>query len=81
MLTIIVQKLLKKFLSQYIRWVKYHKRVKSLITLKDCTAEEDDYQIHATEIKHGLRSGNSTTEEVSPSELIKQNKPIRHFIE
>ena len=47
-------------MSQYIRWVKENRRVESLITLKDWTAEEAEYQIQATEIKHGLKSGNSS---------------------
>ena len=47
-------------MSQYIRWVKENKRVESLITLKDWTAEEADCHIHPTEIKHGLKSGNSS---------------------
>lgn len=34
--------------------------MESLITLKDWTAEEADYQIHATGIKHGLKPGNSS---------------------
>lgn len=47
-------------MSQYICWVREKKRVESLITLKDWTAEDADYQIHSTEIKHGLKSGNSS---------------------
>ena len=58
--TIILEKLPEKLLSQYIRWVKENRRVESLITLKDWTAEEAEYQIQATEIKHGLKSGNSS---------------------
>ena len=38
--TIIVEKLPEKLLSQYIPWVKENRRVESLITLKDWTAEE-----------------------------------------
>lgn len=57
--TIILEKLPEKLLSQYIRWVKENKRFESLITLKDWTTEEADYQIHSTEIKHGFKSGNS----------------------
>ena len=51
--TIILEKLPDKLLSQYIRWVKENRSVESLITLKDWTAEEAEYQIQATEIKHG----------------------------
>ena len=58
--TTILEKLSEKLLSQYIRWVKENRRVESLITLKDWTAEEAEYQIQATEIKHGLKSGNSS---------------------
>lgn len=47
-------------MSQYICWVREKKRVESLITLKDWTAEDADYKIHFTEIKHGLKSGNSS---------------------
>ena len=47
-------------MPQYIRWVKENGRDESLITLKDWTAEEAEYQIHATEIKHGLKSENSS---------------------
>ena len=57
--TIILEKLPEKLLSQYIRWVKENRRVESLITLKDWTAEEAECQIQATEIKHGLKSGNN----------------------
>ena len=57
--TIILEKLPEKLLSQYIRWVKENRRVESLLTLKDWTAEEAEYQIQATEIKHGLQSGNN----------------------
>lgn len=56
--SIILEKLPEKLLSQYIRWVKENRRDESLITLKDWTAEEAEYQIQATEIKHGLKSGN-----------------------
>ena len=45
-------------MSQYIRCVKENRRVEYLITLKDWTAEEAEYQIQATEIKPGLKSGN-----------------------
>ena len=58
--TIILEKLPERLLSQYIRWIKENKRVESLITLKDWTAEEADCHIHATEIKNGLKSGNSS---------------------
>ena len=57
--TIILEKLPEKLLSQYIRWVKENRKVESLITLKDWTAEEAEYQIQATEIKHGFKSGNT----------------------
>ena len=46
-------------MSQYICWVKENRRVKSLTMLKDWTAKEAEYQIQATEIKHGLKSGNT----------------------
>jgi len=42
--TIILEKLLEKLLSRYIRWVKEHRRVESLITLKDWTADLAEYQ-------------------------------------
>ena len=58
--TIILEKLPEKLLSQYIRWLKENKRVESLITLKDWITEEADCQVHATEIKNGLKSGNSS---------------------
>ena len=58
--TIILEKLPEKLLSQYSRWVKGNRKVESVITFKDWTAEEAEYQIHATEIKHGLKSGNSS---------------------
>jgi len=48
--TIILEKLPEKLLSQYICWVKENKRVESLITLKDWTAEEADYQIQVGNI-------------------------------
>ena len=57
--TIILEKLPEKLLSQYICWVKENRRVESLITRKDWTAEEAEYQIQATEIKLGLKSGNT----------------------
>ena len=50
--TIILEKLPEKLLSHCIRWVKENRRVESLITLKDWTAEEAEYQFQATEIKH-----------------------------
>ena len=58
--TIILEKLPEKILSQYIRWVKENKRVESLTTLKDLTAEEADCQIHPIEIINGSKSGNSS---------------------
>ena len=58
--TITLEKLPEKLLFQYIRWVKENRRVESLITLKDWTAEEAEYQIQATEIKHGLSPMEST---------------------
>ena len=55
--TIILEKLPEKLLFQCIRWVKEDRRVESLITLKDWTAEEAVSQILATEIKHGFKLG------------------------
>ena len=46
-------------MSQYICWGKENRKVESLITFKDWTAKEAEYQIQATEIKHGLKSGNN----------------------
>ena len=57
--TIILEKLPEKLLPQYICWVKENRRVKSLITFKDWTAEEAEYQTQATEIKDGLKSRNT----------------------
>ena len=57
--TIILEKLPEKLLSQYIHWVKENQGVESLITLKGCNGEEAEYKIQATEIKQGLKSGNT----------------------
>ena len=57
--TIILEKLPEKLLAQYYPWVKVNEKVESLVILKDWTAEEAEYQIQATELKHGFKSGNS----------------------
>jgi len=57
--SIILEKLPGKLLAQYYRWVKENEKVEFLVILKDWTTEEAEYQIQATELKHGLKSGNS----------------------
>lgn len=57
--TIISEKRPEKALVQYYRWLKENQEeVESLITLKQWSATEADYQIQVTELKHGLRPGN-----------------------
>ena len=58
--TMILEKMPEKLLSQYYRWLKEQKKPESLITLKDWTAEEAEYQMQAAELKHGLKTGSSS---------------------
>ena len=76
--TIILEKLPEKLMAQYYRWVKENQKVESVIVLKDWTTPEAEYQMQATELKHGLKSGNpleshadQAGEGVDPIELTK----------
>ena len=52
--TIIFEKIPKRLLAQYYRWLDEKKYRDSLETLKDWVSEEAAYQIQATEIKNGI---------------------------
>ena len=45
-------------MAQYYRWVKENQKAESVIVLKEWTTTEAEYQMQATEFKHGLKSGN-----------------------
>ena len=55
--TIILEKIPKRLLSQYYRWLRDHQRPESMETLKDWIAQEAEYQVQAAEIKHGFPRG------------------------
>ena len=42
--------------SQYYRWIKEKRSLESLEELRRWVAEEAEYQVQASEIKHGLSS-------------------------
>ena len=53
-----IDKLPEELMDQYYRWVKENQKVQSVIILKYWTITEAEYQMQATELKHGLKSGN-----------------------
>ena len=54
MYTIILEQIPERLLPQYYRWLREHQRNESMETLKDWISQEADYQVQATEIKHGF---------------------------
>jgi hypothetical protein len=52
--TIVLEKIPEALLSQYYRWLRENQKSESMETLKEWTAQEADYQIQASEIKHGF---------------------------
>lgn len=57
--TITLEKLPEKLLAQCYRRLNENHKVESLLTPKKWTAEEANYEIHATKLKQGLKPGNS----------------------
>ena len=53
---IVLEKLPQALLSQYYRWIKEKGSLESLEELRLWVAEEAEYQVQASEIKHGLSS-------------------------
>ena len=53
---IVLEKLPQALLSQYYRWIKEKGSLESLEELRRWVAEEAEYQVQASEIKHGLSS-------------------------
>ena len=53
---IVLEKLPQVLLSQYYRWIKEKGSLESLEELRRWVAEEAEYQVQASEIKHGLSS-------------------------
>ncbi|CAB4036461.1 Hypothetical predicted protein, partial [Paramuricea clavata] len=53
--TIVLEKIPEKLLSQYYRWLREKQKEESMETLKDWISQEAEYQIQASEIKHGFR--------------------------
>ena len=51
-----LEKLPQALLSQYYRWIKEKRSLESLEELRRWVAEEAEYQVQASEIKHGLSS-------------------------
>ena len=53
--TIVLEKIPDKLLSQYYRWLREKQKEESMETLNDWISQEAEYQIQASEIKHGFR--------------------------
>ena len=53
---IVLEKRPQALLSQYYRWIKEKGRLESLEELRRWVAEGAEYQVQASEIKHGLSS-------------------------
>ena len=53
---IVLEKLPQALLSQYYRWVKEKGSMASLEELRHWVAEEAEYQVQASKIKHGFSS-------------------------
>ena len=53
---IVLEKLPQALLSQYYRWIKEKGSLESLEELRRWVAEEAEYQVQASEIKHGFSS-------------------------
>jgi hypothetical protein len=52
--TIVLEKIPEKLLSQYYRWLREKQKEESMETLKDWISQEAEYQIQASEIRHGF---------------------------
>ncbi|CAB4008450.1 Hypothetical predicted protein [Paramuricea clavata] len=53
--TIVLEKIPEKLLSQNYRWLREKQNEESMETLKDWFSQEAEYQIPASEMKHGFR--------------------------
>ena len=62
---IIVEKLPENSLKRYYRWVKEQGKDETMETLNEWVAEEADFQMLASEVKHGFisRSGDRKDED------------------
>ena len=53
---IVLEKIPQSLLSQYYRWIKEKGKLESLEELRQWVAEEAEYQVQASEVKHGVSS-------------------------
>lgn len=53
---IVLEKIPQSLLSQYYRWIKEKGKQESLEELRQWVAEEAEYQVQASEVKHGVSS-------------------------
>ena len=53
---IVLEKIPQSLLSQYYRCIKEKGKLESLEKLRQWVAEEDEYQVQASEVKHGVSS-------------------------
>ena len=79
---IVLEKLPQALLSQYYRWIKEKGSLESLEELRRWVAEEAEYQVQASEIKHGLSSvgsvrGKSSTKSYFGTTEEKRDRPCK----
>ena len=53
---IVLEKIPQSLLSQYYRWTKEKGKLESLGELRQWVAEEAEYQVQTSEVKHGVSS-------------------------
>ena len=53
---IMLETIPQSLLSQYYRWIKEKEKVESLEELQEWVTEEAEYQVQASEVKHGVSS-------------------------
>ena len=53
---IVLEKIPPSLLRQYYRWIKERGKLESLEELRQWVAEEAEYQVQASEVKHGVSS-------------------------
>ena len=53
---IVLEKMPHSVFSQYYRWIKEKGKLESLEELRQWVAEEAEYQVQASEVKHGVSS-------------------------
>ena len=70
----VAEKVPHSFLSQYYRWTKEREKVESLEELREWVTEEAEYQVQASEVKHGVCCSGRTHTRLPRSHFRTENR-------